>query len=98
MSETPEGYYREGGELKRQHDVYGGPHDEPPQPAGSGNGEQVVWALTRGHLEEMVGRPLTDDEVARVAKCFEYSSIGDVINGVTESCGLWPPDEDEECE
>lgn len=26
---VPEGYYRDGdGTLKRQHDVYGGPHDE----------------------------------------------------------------------
>jgi hypothetical protein len=60
------------------------------------NADEPVWTLTRGHLEGSVGRPLTDNEVARVAKCFEYSSIGDVINGVTESCGLWPPDEDEE--
>lgn len=57
--------------------------------------DEVVWALTRGHLEEMAGRPLADDEVARVAKCFEYSTIGDVISGVLDSCGLWPPDEDD---
>src|SRR5471032_2545109 len=30
MTGAPEGYYREDGKLKRQHDVYGGPHDEPP--------------------------------------------------------------------
>jgi hypothetical protein len=31
MTEITEGYYRDGaGELHRQHDVYGGPHDEAP--------------------------------------------------------------------
>jgi hypothetical protein len=26
---TPQGYYRDEGGLHPQHDVYGGPHDEP---------------------------------------------------------------------
>lgn len=56
--------------------------------------DQPVWTLTRGHLEEKAGRPLTDDEVARVAKCFEYSTIGDVIDGVLDSCGLQADDDE----
>jgi len=59
------------------------------------NTSQPVWTLTRGHLEEKAGRPLTDGEAARVAKCFGYSTIGDVIDGVLDSCGLQADDEDE---
>lgn len=55
-----------------------------------------VWVIYRGKLDELAGRPVTDEEAGRIAEALESSTIPEALDAVIESvCGL-SGDEDED--
>jgi hypothetical protein len=53
----------------------------------------LTVTITREQVECWAGRPLSDDEIARLDECIPLSSIPDAVAGIVSS---FEPDEDDE--
>jgi hypothetical protein len=42
--------------------------------------DREAWSITRGHLQRIAGRKLTDEEVAQAVKSIDYSEALDVAS------------------
>lgn len=47
-------------------------------------GGQVLYAVTRGDVEERAGRPVTDDEADRIGRAIEHSTVSECVEGAVE--------------
>jgi hypothetical protein len=45
---------------------------------------EPLYVITREDVEVRAGRPITDDEAHDIAKCIEFSSVGECIEGAIE--------------
>jgi len=49
----------------------------------------TVWRLSRADVEQLAGRPVTSDEVERVAFAIDNSTANETVSAVVEQvCGL----------
>ena len=75
-------------------------NDAPVADAVPGLGDRdtaVVWAIHRGKLDEIAGRPVTDEEVSRVAIALEFSTVPDAVSDVVFAvCGSAEDDDEGE--
>lgn len=56
--------------------------------------KNVLWAYTREDAEQAAGRPITDEEAARISKAISFSTAGEACeDAVIQVCG-YPLDED----
>lgn len=63
--------------------------------ATRGQVEELAYGVTRPMLDELAGRPVTDEEFARLRKALEFSTISECVRSAVEQVtGL--ADEDEE--
>lgn len=55
--------------------------------------DEILWAFTRAQASEAAGRPVTDEEAARIARAIGFSTAPDACRDVVFSvCGM--PDDD----
>jgi len=53
-------------------------------------GGEVLFTFTREQADALAGRPVTDEEAARIAKAVPFSSVPDALAEVTGSIAGYP--------
>lgn len=55
-----------------------------------------VYQVTRGAVEEMAGREVSDEEISRVSACIEFSTVADAVRDAVAQVIDLPDDEEDE--